>query len=396
VLDTAGIEPWAAVLAGGDDIGDQLLDAAAAEVSPSDLGLVIYSSGTTDRPKGVLHNHRAPTLQFWLQRGLFARDATTRMWTALPLFWTAGMNTAMGATLAAGGCWVMQEGFEPGEALRLMARERVTEPYTLPHQAAALEEHPGWSTADLSSLTKVFGKSVFTRHPTVTGDPGWNMPVGYGLSETCAFFAAHPSDTRRELLKSSIGRLLPGNQLRVVDPETGRCLGPDEDGELAIRGPTLMEHYVKRTRAECLDEDGFFHTGDMGFFDGDGYVHFTGRRTEMVKTGGANVSPAELEVQLRACEPVKLARVVGVPDERLDQLVVLCVVLKEGFQASEDDLRAFLRERVAAYKVPKRVLFFADGEIPMTTSETKVRDEALVALVEARLRPAPALEPEQR
>jgi acyl-CoA synthetase (AMP-forming)/AMP-acid ligase II len=88
--------------------------------------------------------------------------------------------------------------------------------------------------------------------------------------------------------------------------------------------------------------------------------------------------------------------VVGVPDERLDQLVVLCVVLKEGFQASEDDLRAFLRERVAAYKVPKRVLFFADGEIPMTTSETKVRDEALVALVEARLRPAPALEPEQR
>jgi fatty-acyl-CoA synthase len=92
-----------------------------------------------------------------------------------------------------------------------------------------------------------------------------------------------------------------------------------------------------------------------------------------------------LEVQLRACEPVKLARVVGVADERLGQLVVLCVELKDGATATEDDLRAFLRERVAAYKVPKRVLFFADGEIPMTSSETKVRDEALLALVEARL-----------
>ncbi len=383
--DGAGIEPWETFLARGAEVSDELLDAAAATVTPSDLGLVIYSSGTTDRPKGVLHNHQAPTLQFWVQAQLFARDESTRLWSVLPIFWTAGMNTAMGATLAAGGCWIMQETFDAAEALRLMARERVTEPYTLPHQASALEEHPDWATADLSSLTKVFGKSVFTRHPKVTGDPGWNMPVGYGLSETCAFFAAHRSDTPRHLLKESIGRLLPGNELRIVDPDTGGRLGPNEDGEMAIRGPTLMEHYLKRTRAECLDADGFFHTGDMGSFDDEGYVHFTGRRTEMIKTGGANVSPAELEVQLRACEPVKLARVVGVPDERLDQLVVLCVVLKEGAEASEDDLRAFLRERVAAYKVPKRVLFFADGEIPMTNSDTKVRDEALSALVESRL-----------
>jgi acyl-CoA synthetase (AMP-forming)/AMP-acid ligase II len=384
--DTAGTEPWDAFLARGAAVPDDLLDAVADQVTPSDLGLVIYSSGTTSQPKGVLHHHQAPTLQFWLQARLFGRDESTRMWSALPLFWTAGLNTAMGATLAAGGCWVMQEGFDAGAALALMSRERVTEPYTLPHQAAALEEHPDWAGTDLSSLTKVFGKSVFARHPTVTGDTGWNMPVGYGLSETCAFFAAHPCDAPREEMKASIGRLLPGNQLRVVDPGTGEALGPGVDGELALRGPTLMEHYVKRTRAECLDDDGFFHTGDMGFFDDDGFVHFTGRRTEMIKTGGANVSPAELEVQLRACEPVKLARVLGVPDERLDELVVLCVELKDGHHATEDDLRAFLRERVAAYKVPKRVLFFADGEIPLTTSATKVRDDALLALVQDRLK----------
>jgi acyl-CoA synthetase (AMP-forming)/AMP-acid ligase II len=327
-------------------------------------------------------------LQFWVQAQLFGRHEATRMWTALPLFWTAGLNTAMGSTLAAGSCWVMQETFDPGEALRLMERERVTEPYALPHQVGALAEHPGWPTTDLSSLRSVFGKSALARHPSVTApDTGWMMPVGYGLSETCAFFCSHWSTTPRELTKQSMGRLLPGNHLRIVDPETGRALGVDEDGELAIKGPTMMKRYLGKTPEECFDADGFFHTGDAGSVDADGFVHWEGRRTEMIKTGGANVSPAELEVQLRACPPVKLARIIGVPDPRLDQLVVACITLKDGAEATEGDIRAFLKERVATYKVPKRVLFFDDGEIPMTTSDTKVRDDALLALVRERLAP---------
>jgi fatty-acyl-CoA synthase len=384
---TVGDPTWDRFLVAGDRVADSRLDARIADTSPSDHGLIIYSSGTTSAPKGMLHNHRAPTLQFWVQAQIFRRHERTRMWTALPLFWTAGLNTAMGATLAAGGCWVMQETFDAGEALALMAREAVTEPYALPHQIGALEEHADWATTDLSSLTYVFGKSAFSRHPTVDGDTTWNMPVGYGLSETCAFFVSHMSDTPRQLLKQSMGKLLPGNELRVVDPDTGRVLGPNEDGELAIKGPTLMEHYVGMTPEECFDADGFFHTGDAGFFDDDGYVHWTGRRTEMIKTGGANVSPAELEVELRACPPVKLARIVGMPDPRLDEIVVACITLKDGAEATEADIQAFLRERVAAYKVPKRVLFFDEGEIPMTGSDTKVRDTELVALVTARLQP---------
>ena len=219
------------------------------------------------------------------------------------------------------------------------------------------------------------------------GDTTWNMPVGYGLSETCAFFCSHWSDSPRERLKQSMGRLLPGNELRVVDPDTGTSLGPNEDGELAIKGPTLMLHYVGMTPDDCFDADGFFHTGDAGFYDDEGYVHWTGRRTEMIKTGGANVSPAELEVQLRACPPVKLARIVGMPDPRLDEIVVACITLKDGAEATEADIQAFLRERVAAYKVPKRVLFFDEGEIPMTSSDTKVRDADLVALVAEKLQP---------
>lgn len=386
------VQPWEAFLESGRDVPAGVIDARAAETAPSDPGVIIYSSGTTDRPKGMLHHHRAPVLQFWLQARVFGRHQQTRLWTALPMFWTAGMNTAMGSTLAAGGCWVMQESFDAEAALGLMARERVTEPYTLPHQTAALEEHPDWAATDLSSLRCVYGKSAFARHPTVDGDPGWNMPVAYGLSETCSGFASHFSDTPRELLKASMGRLLPGNRLRIVDPETGRTLGPNEDGELAIAGPTLMERYVKVDREDCFDADGFFHTGDAGFFDEDGFVHWTGRRSEMIKTGGANVSPAELEVALRACQPVKLARVLGLPDARLGQVVILCAVLKEGADATEDDIRDFLRGRLSGYKVPARVLFFTDGEIPMTGSDTKVRDAELLRLVQARLAPAPPAE----
>ncbi len=380
-LAVAGEPSWDALLASPPT--------PSAPVSPDDDALVIFSSGTTSHPKGVLHGHRAPTLQFWLQRQIFGRDEQTRMWCALPIFWTAGLNTAMGSTLAAGGCWVMQETFEPGAALALLEREQVTEPYALPHQIGALEEHAAWARADLSSCTKVFGKSALARHPSVTGDPGWIMPVGYGLSETCAFFVSHLSSTPREVAKRSMGHLLPGNELRVVDPHSGALLPQGSLGELVIKGPTLMKRYLGRTVEECFDDDGFFHTGDAGFVDDEAYVHYEGRRTEMIKTGGANVSPAELEVQLRACPPVKLSRVVGVPDPRLDQLVVACITLKDGVEATEAGIQAFLRERVAAYKVPKRVLFFADGEIPMTTSATKVRDDDLLALVTERLAAEP-------
>jgi fatty-acyl-CoA synthase len=382
-----GIASWDGFLEHGESVGDALLDALAAEVHPSDLGVVIYSSGTTDRPKGVVLNHQAVARQWWAVADLFGRDEATRVWCALPLFWTAGLNAALGATLAGGGTWVMQEMFEPGHALRLMERERVIEPHVFAHQARALEEHPDWASTDLSSCTRVFGKSVFTRHPSVEADARWNMPIGYGLSETSSFFTGLPCTTPRAVFRNgSYGRLLAGNELRVIDPETGAVLGPNEEGELIVRGPTMMEHYVKRTRAECFDADDFYHTGDLGSYDDEGYVYWRGRRTEMIKTGGANVSPAEIEVQLQAYDPVTLARVIGVPDDRRDEIAVLCVELKEHATATEDDIKSFLRERLASYKVPAHVLFFSEGEIPMNGSRTKVQCELLRALVQERLR----------
>jgi len=383
-----GEPSWDELLAGADGVTDAELDEVAARVTPDDPALVIFSSGTTSLPKGILHGHRAPTLQNWVQAQLFARHPGTRLFSALPLFWTAGFNTAVGATLAAGGCWVAQEAFEPAAALALLERERVTEPYTLPHQTAAIAELPGWEGADLSSLRCVYGKGAYARHPSVDGDPGWFMPVGWGMSETCAFFCAHPSSTPRERAKVGHGALVPGARLRVVDWTTGVALGPGQEGELCVAGATRMLGYLGRTPEECFDADGFFHTGDAGHVAEDGNVHYAGRRTEMIKTGGANVSPAEVEVALRACPGVKLSRVVGVPDPRLDEVVIACIVRREGEDTSEQEIKDFLRQRLAAYKVPKRILFFDDEEMPMTSSEAKVRDDALLELVRARLQGA--------
>lgn len=381
-----GVQSWDDFIGSAAAVDDAVLSARNDDVSSADAGLIIYSSGTTAEPKGMLHIHRAPTMQAWQQARIFRRTPETRMWTTFPLFWTAGFNTAMGATLAAGACWVMQELFDAGEALELMANERVSEPYALPHHTAALEEHPAWVDADLSSLRCINYRSPFTRHPAVTrANPDWYGVWGYGASETCAISVTHYADTPLEISRKSTGRLLPGNILRVVEPDTGEVLGAGQEGEFCLKGPTLMDRYVKKQREECFDEDGFFHTGDSGYYDEDGNVHWTGRLSDMIKTAGANVSPAELEqVILGRFSELKLSRVVGIPDERLGQSVVLCAVLKEGASLTEEEIKQGLRERVASYKVPRHVLFFAEEEIPMTAS-SKVKDAELRQIAQQRL-----------
>ena len=380
-----GSPDWDDFLAGGDGVDRDEVDARCASVGPDDVGLILFSSGTSAEPKGMVHAHRAPVLQFHLQADLFRRRTDGRVWAPLPLFWTAGLTTALGPTLAAGGTFVLQEVFDAGEALKLMERERVTEPYVLPHQGAALAEHPDWERRDLSALREIYGKSVFHQHPLVDGDPTWMPPAGYGMSETCASVIAHRWDTPREVIAASTGPLLPGLRLRIVDPDTGEALGPGQTGELALAGPTLLLHYLGKTPEETFDADGFLHTGDAGYVDDDGMVHWTGRRTEMIKTAGANVAPAELELALRSCRDVRRCRVVGLPDTRLGEIVTLCVELVEGSTATPDELRTFLAERVAAYKVPREVVVLDAGELPTTANGAKVRDEELIALATRRL-----------
>jgi acyl-CoA synthetase (AMP-forming)/AMP-acid ligase II len=178
---------------------------------------------------------------------------------------------------------------------------------------------------------------------------------------------------------------LPGTTLRIVDPETGeRLLEPGDKGEVAIKGATFMRGYYKVEPELYLDEDGFFRTQDGGSFDADGYLHWTGRLSNLIKTGGANVSPLEIENALADCEALRVAQAVGIAHPVLGEVIVLCAVCTAGADIDEATLRERLRGRLAAYKVPKRVLFFEPEELAYTSNQ-KIQLGPLKELALARL-----------
>jgi fatty-acyl-CoA synthase len=367
-----GTDTWDELLADATGVPDDQLHGCEAEVTPFDDALIVYTSGTTARPKGVVHAHRAATLQSWRFARELCLDPDVRTWSAFPFFWTAGFCMVMGAGLAAGGSLVLQEHFEPGEALRLLEVERVTTAHAWPHQLAALEDHPDWPKRDLSALRHVDPLTSFARHPSVGLVPDWSPRAAYGLTETFTIISSVPADTPAPDREGHHGAILAGNVVRIVDDE------------IAVKGPTLMRGYAKVPPEACFDRDGFFHTGDAGYVDADGHLCWTGRLTGMIKSGGANVSPVEIETELLDLPALKAAVAVGMPDERLGELVVVAAVAHDGADVDEASVRAFLRGRIASYKIPRRVVFFRDDEFELT-GNAKIRVEDLRSRVAARL-----------
>jgi acyl-CoA synthetase (AMP-forming)/AMP-acid ligase II len=299
-------------------------------------------------------------LQSWRFARLLELAPDDRVWGAFPFFWTAGFAMVMGATLAAGACLVLQEYFEPGEALRLLERERVTIAHAWPHQLAEMENHADWAKVDLASLRKIDATAAFARHPTVDVKEPWVPRPAYGLSETFTIVTSWDCG------------LLPGNQARIVD------------GEIRVKGPTLMKGYWKVPPTETFDANGFFATGDAGYIDAEGRLHWTGRLTELIKTAGANVSPIEIETALFEHPDLAAAAVVGIPDATFGEVVVLCAVPHPGHRVDEAAIRSYLLTRLASYKVPRHVVAVAESELVLTGS-AKIRTEALRRLVLDRL-----------
>jgi fatty-acyl-CoA synthase len=377
------IESWAGFMRHGEAILPALVEAAASTVKPADAGALFFSSGSTDRPKGVLNSHRAMAIQCWRSRRQFALRDDVRCWTANGFMWSGNFVMALGGTMAAGGSLVLQRIFDPVEALQLMQAERVTYPVAWPHQWAQLEAASNWSTVDLSSLRYVDSKRPPVRHPTIATD--WTEPRwAYGNTETFTISAAFPSETPEQIALESHGIALPGNTLKIVDPETGEIVPRGQRGEIAIKGPTLMLGYVGIPMDETLDSEGFFHTGDGGYLDDEDRLFWEGRLTDVIKTGGANVSPLEVDGVLATCPGVKIGKTVGVPHETLGEMVVTCVVSQEGRTLQESDIRNFLKERLASYKVPRRILFISEDEFSLTSS-AKIKSGALRELVVKRL-----------
>jgi acyl-CoA synthetase (AMP-forming)/AMP-acid ligase II len=172
--------------------------------------------------------------------------------------------------------------------------------------------------------------------------------------------------------------------VRIIDPHTGRPQGVGAEGGIAVKGTCLMKGYLKVAPEECFDLDGFFHTGDAGFVDEHGMLHWTGRTDDLIKTAGANVSPVEIETVLLEHPDLKAALAVAVPHPTLGEMVVLAAVARQGASVTEADVQGFLRGRIASYKIPRRVLFFEEGDLALT-GNAKIKTAELRALAVARL-----------
>ena len=378
-----GVEGREALQALGADFPEELVDATSAEVEPADDGILVYTSGTSARPKGVLHAQRSAILQSWRFAELLRLEPSDRVFTTYPFFWTAGIAMSIGPTLAAGARLLLLETFEPGAALDLIESGRATAVHAWPHQHKAMAEHPSAPARDLRALRKLDAESPLAKLAGIEKDE-YGSGGSYGLSETFTIASMLPCDAPAELRRQSHGRPLPGVSLRIVDPETGAPLPPGAEGEIAVKGVTFMRGYYKVPPELYLDAHGYFRTQDAGHLDAQGLLHWSGRLDRLIKTGGANVSPLEVEEALAAHPDLKLAVAVGVRHPTLGQALVLCAVPVEGARVDEAEIRRYLRERMAAYKVPRRVLAFRPEELSYTGSQ-KVQVAPLVEAATRRL-----------
>jgi len=372
------VEHWDDVIARAAEVPEDLLDAAMAQVHPRDPGLIIYTSGTSANPKGVLHSNGTPVIQSWRWGKAMGLTPDDKLLSKFPYFWSAGLTMTLGGPLSAGATVITIESFDAGTALEIMEREQVTAVQSMPETYNEIVEHPDFRTRDLSALTLAVGaEPLYAALP----DRAWRAVTnGYGLTETFTLCTwAEPEETGGEF-RTVHGRPLPGIDLRIVDGETSEELPTGDLGEIAVKGVTFMLGYYKGYGEEYLDRNGYFRTGDSGYLDENGILHWGGRLTGMIKTAGANVSPVEIESKLSLWGRLKLATVVPVPHPLLGEAVVLCATCHDDDSVSADEILAHLKTVLASYKVPKRVVFVDEHDLPHTATEkVKVADACRIA-----------------
>jgi acyl-CoA synthetase (AMP-forming)/AMP-acid ligase II len=338
----------------------------ATDVSPDDVAVVLYSSGTTGLPKGVVHTHRTLVAALCSQKGVVPLRGEDVDLAALPLYHIAGMHVVMNHALAAGATLVVLPRFTLEGFLGAIEGYRVTRAVVAPPIVLALAKDPIVDRYDLSSLRVLkCGAAPLDGElaRACARRLGCRVGQGYGMTEivACTF---GPDDGPDK--PESVGPLAPGVEGRILDWITGADVAPGEDGELVVRSPALMRGYLgdDAATAATIDADGWLHTGDIARVDPDGWLHITDRLKELIKYKGHQVAPAELEAILLSHPAVADAAVVGSPDEETGEVPKAFVMLQA--ETSADDLLAFVAALVAPYKKIRRIEF-VDG-IPKSPS----------------------------
>ncbi len=346
--------------------------------APDDPATIIFTSGSTAAPKGVVHTHRALCLAAAGDAATLGIDAEDRTWGYLPFFFAGGLVAVGLATLSRGAAVVLQDVFDAGETLRLLEAERVTVLFAWPHQAEALIAHPRFHETRLA-LCKGVGAN--TKWAAALYPPDHRAVGSYGMTETPPLCTAWPWHAPLARRAGSHGPPVGGRAIRIVDPDSGAVMPAGHEGEICVRGPELLQGYVGEPPGACFDARGFFHTGDLGRLDDDGALHFVGRLTDIIKTAGANVAAAEVEAVLLEHPAVAAAHAVGIPAAARGEDVAAFVVPNGA--VAPDVLVAHCRERLASYKVPRRIWLARAGTLP-TKGSGKV-DKAALRAEAARL-----------
>lgn len=379
----AGVLALDEVTKRGDRISEDALEERISTIGPDDEAAILFSSGSTGLPKGVRHAHRAPVIQSWRWAELLDLQPAQRIWSTYPFFWSAGLAVSMGASLAAGATLSLDPVFEPARALERISRESIEMLIVPAHVDVELAAEYRLRPSPLDALRRVRGGTKLLEAAGIAGDPG-DLRSGYGLTETFTLVSYSPRGASEERARTTQGRLLPGQELRIVDLASGESLAAGESGDIAVSGATLMLGYLGEPHERAFDAQGFHRPGDVGHFDRDGWFHWEGRSREMIRSRGANIAPVEIEKALAKWGGMKFGRVVGLPHPVLGEAMLVCGVRPEASGITEVDVIEGLRGRVAAYKLPHRVLFFAEDELDMTGTQ-KVRADALRRLAARRI-----------
>src|SRR3984957_17930236 len=347
-----------------DTVDERRLTAMEDDVDGSDPLTIVYTSGTTSTPKGVVHTHAALLNH---QRNLNAvrrLTAADKLFCNSPFFWIGGLGFALLATLLAGSTLVCSDTRDAGQTLDLLEAERPTVTNGFAAGVAHLARHPSFGRRDLSSMRR--GNLYPIMAPEVRPADTELRHNMLGLTEAGSVVLIDADET--EYRRGSFGKPAPGLEAKIVDPDTGMPVEDGALGELYIRGPCLMQCYHKRSREECFDADGWFHTGDLVATDNDRFVYYIGRRGSMIKTAGANVSPAEVEQAIAKITGGGVAHVFGIPDPDRGQVVAAVVTLDNGAAFDEAGLPRQLAAELSAYKIPRRFAAIPAADVPLLAS----------------------------
>jgi acyl-CoA synthetase (AMP-forming)/AMP-acid ligase II len=352
--------------------------------APEDPQLIMYTSGTTANPKGCVISNRGMVLNAHAVAERLEIPDDDRWWDPLPMFHMGGIML-MSAVFVAGGTFISQQHFDGTGALELIRAERPSVLYPLfPTIALDLIHHPSFDRSEFGHV-RIVG-SVAPRDVQQRLQDAFPSAIlfsAYGITELCGTVAYNALGDPPEERLAGCGKPLPGFEMRIVDPETNEPLPWGERGELVGKGPQMFDGYYGNPEATAavIDDEGFFHTGDACSMTADGLITYHGRIKDMLKVGGENVSAIEVESFLATHPAIKMAQVVGVPDDRLLEVVAAYIELVPGRELSAEEVVAFCEGRIARFKVPRHVRFVTEWPLSATkVQKFRLRDRLIAEL----------------